>query len=330
MTTSRTPARDRAVHGRRARRRRRAPRRPAPPASTRRAAAGSRVRGPRPRTDARSRPRSRPSKAVGWVARRDGAVVGYLIGQREEHGHVGRERVGRGGGPCRDASPRSSASSTRSLPRPGSLRAGRTTTSSCPRPTTTSSTRGSASTSGSSTSTRSARRPARPSAWCRGASSSSAARPRDDLDALADLELVLPAHMRLSPVFSQLPAQTFEEARAELEADFDNPDYTYFVAEHEGEVVGSRDRLRARRSRPSYAGPESPGGAGFLGFAAVLPGRPRARRRARAGESGARLGARRGLPVGRDGLALHEPRGRSNVAEPRLPPDLPAAHRLIG
>ena len=94
---------------------------------------------------------------------------------------------------------------------------------------------------------------------------------RDDLDALAALELVLPAHMRLTPVFSQLPAQTFEEARADLETDLDNPDYTYFVAEHEGVVVGSAIGCALAISS-SYQGPNRPGGAGFLGFAAVDPG----------------------------------------------------------
>ena len=49
---------------------------------------------------------------------------------------------------------------------------------------------------------------------------------RDDIDALAELELVMPAHMRRAPVFSQLPLQTIEEVRAELEEDFDDPKYT--------------------------------------------------------------------------------------------------------
>lgn len=93
---------------------------------------------------------------------------------------------------------------------------------------------------------------------------------RDDLDALASLELLLPAHMRLSPVFSQLPTQTFGEARADLEGDLDNPDYTYFVAEHERKVVGSAIGCALAVSA-SYQGPNRPGGAGFLGFAAVQP-----------------------------------------------------------
>lgn len=93
---------------------------------------------------------------------------------------------------------------------------------------------------------------------------------RDDLDALAALELVLPSHTTLSPVFSTVPAQTFEEARDELEQDLDNPDYTWFVAEHEGKVVGSAIGCALEVSS-SYVGPNRPGGAGFLGFAAVFP-----------------------------------------------------------
>jgi ribosomal protein S18 acetylase RimI-like enzyme len=93
---------------------------------------------------------------------------------------------------------------------------------------------------------------------------------RDDLDALAELELALPAHMRQSPVFSPLPVQTFEEVRTELEADLDDPKYTYFVAEHEGRVVGSAIGCDLTISS-AHQGPNRPGGAGFLGFAAVSP-----------------------------------------------------------
>jgi GNAT superfamily N-acetyltransferase len=93
---------------------------------------------------------------------------------------------------------------------------------------------------------------------------------RDDLDALAELELVMPAHMRLSPVFSQLPLQTFEEVRAELVEDFDDPRYTYFVAEHDGNVVGAAIGCAIEVSS-SHQGPNRVAGAGFLGAAAVFP-----------------------------------------------------------
>ena len=93
---------------------------------------------------------------------------------------------------------------------------------------------------------------------------------RDDLDALAELELVMPAHMRLAPVFSQLPLQTFEEVRAELLEDFDDPKDAYFVAEHDGAVVGAAIGCRIEVSS-SHQGPNRVAGAGFLGAAAVFP-----------------------------------------------------------
>lgn len=93
---------------------------------------------------------------------------------------------------------------------------------------------------------------------------------RDDLDALTDLELVLPAHMRLSPVFSMLPPTDWDETRAELAEDFDNPAYTYFVADHEGAVVGSAIGCALEVSS-SHQGPNRPSGTAFLGFAAVYP-----------------------------------------------------------
>jgi len=91
-----------------------------------------------------------------------------------------------------------------------------------------------------------------------------------DLDALAELELVLPAHMRQSPVFSNLPLQTFEEVRDELRADYDDPKYTYFVAEHEGKVMGAAIGCNIEISS-GHQGPNRVAGAAFLGFAAVFP-----------------------------------------------------------
>ncbi len=92
----------------------------------------------------------------------------------------------------------------------------------------------------------------------------------EDLDALAELELVLPAHMRLSPVFSNLPLQTLDEVRAELIEDYDDPKYTYFVAEHEGKVAGAAIGCAIEVSS-SHLGPNLVAGAAFLGFAAVSP-----------------------------------------------------------
>lgn len=93
---------------------------------------------------------------------------------------------------------------------------------------------------------------------------------RDDLDALTDLEMVLPAHMRGSPTFSTLALPDWNETRDELAADFDDPKYHVFVAEHEGRVVGSSIGCALTVSS-SHQGPNQTAGAGFLGFAAVLP-----------------------------------------------------------
>ena len=62
---------------------------------------------------------------------------------------------------------------------------------------------------------------------------------RDDLVALARLDLALSEHQRLSPVFSRMPIPSLEEVRAALDEDFDDERFTTFVAEHDGEVIGS-------------------------------------------------------------------------------------------
>lgn len=93
---------------------------------------------------------------------------------------------------------------------------------------------------------------------------------REDIPALAELELVLPNHSPRSPLFSKVPIQPVEEIEAELVADFDDPKYTWFVAEHEGRVIGSAIAcsLTVSSSNSSLIRPAS---AGFLGYAAVLP-----------------------------------------------------------
>ncbi|HUG29315.1 MAG TPA: GNAT family N-acetyltransferase [Candidatus Limnocylindria bacterium] len=93
---------------------------------------------------------------------------------------------------------------------------------------------------------------------------------RDDLDALTDLERVVPEHMPLSPVFSDIPIPDWQETRNELDGDFDNPDFTWFVAEHDGRVIGSGIAC-ALTASSSHLGPNRTSGAGFLGYAAVRP-----------------------------------------------------------
>ncbi|HET7181141.1 MAG TPA: GNAT family N-acetyltransferase, partial [Candidatus Limnocylindrales bacterium] len=93
---------------------------------------------------------------------------------------------------------------------------------------------------------------------------------RADIPAMAELELVLPRHSQLSPLFSPVPIQPVDAVEQELLEDFDNPTYTNFVAEHDGKVVGSATAcdLGVSGSNNSLIRPAS---AGFLGYAAVLP-----------------------------------------------------------
>jgi GNAT superfamily N-acetyltransferase len=67
-----------------------------------------------------------------------------------------------------------------------------------------------------------------------------------------------------------VPIQPVDEIEAELAEDFDDPKFTFFVAEHEGAVVGSAIAcdLSVSSSNGSLIKPAS---AGFLGYAAVLP-----------------------------------------------------------
>lgn len=93
---------------------------------------------------------------------------------------------------------------------------------------------------------------------------------RADIPALVDLELVLPRQSRLSPVFSRLAPESADEVRANLEQDMDDPRWTTFVAEVGGRVVGSAIGCALTESGSNTALIRPPK-AGFLGYAAVLP-----------------------------------------------------------
>jgi GNAT superfamily N-acetyltransferase len=93
---------------------------------------------------------------------------------------------------------------------------------------------------------------------------------REDLQALAELELILPRHSAGSPVFSRLPVPALDETLAELEADWGDPKYAMFVAVHEGRVVGSSVGVNLELSS-SHTPLMRPARAGFLGGAAVSP-----------------------------------------------------------
>jgi GNAT superfamily N-acetyltransferase len=93
---------------------------------------------------------------------------------------------------------------------------------------------------------------------------------RPDLPALAELDLVLPRHAAGSPIFARLPPLTVEEALAELEADFGDPTFAVFVAEHEGRVIGTTVACSLELSKGATR-IMRPASAGLLGYAAVLP-----------------------------------------------------------
>ena len=93
---------------------------------------------------------------------------------------------------------------------------------------------------------------------------------RDDIDALAELDLSLPAHQALSPVFSTAALPSLWEARTEWDEDFDNPAFATFVGEVNGRVVGSAVGCSVELSS-LHTGIARPDDAAHLGFAAVLP-----------------------------------------------------------
>jgi GNAT superfamily N-acetyltransferase len=91
-----------------------------------------------------------------------------------------------------------------------------------------------------------------------------------DVEVLARLDLSLPEHQALSPVFSAGVVPTYEESLADWKRDLDDPAYANFVAEVEGQVIGSAVGASLEKSS-SHVGPARPDNAGILGFAAVLP-----------------------------------------------------------
>ena len=93
---------------------------------------------------------------------------------------------------------------------------------------------------------------------------------RSDIPAMAAIDVILPRHQSLSPVFSRLPVPTVEDAIVDLEADFDDTRYVTFVAEHDGRLVGTAVGCSIELSS-MHGGITRPPSAGFLGFAAVLP-----------------------------------------------------------
>ncbi|WP_433007987.1 N-acetyltransferase family protein [Kribbella sp. CA-294648] len=93
---------------------------------------------------------------------------------------------------------------------------------------------------------------------------------RDDIQVLAELDLVLPQYQGASPVFSAGEVPTLEEALADWEQAIDDRDYATFVAERNGVVIGSSIGCSIEKSS-AHGGVAQPDNAGFLAFAAVFP-----------------------------------------------------------
>jgi GNAT superfamily N-acetyltransferase len=94
---------------------------------------------------------------------------------------------------------------------------------------------------------------------------------RRDIPVLGRLDLVLPQHQGLAPTFSAGEVPSLEEAVADWEESFDDEGFGYLVAEHDGQVVGAAVACALEKSSSNTA-LTRPDHAGFLGFAAVLPG----------------------------------------------------------
>ena len=96
---------------------------------------------------------------------------------------------------------------------------------------------------------------------------------RDDVRALAELDVALPDHQLLAPTFAAGEVFTVEEAMAEWEESFDSGEddgYHHVVVEHDGRVVGAATACALVKS-PGHPGLTRPPHAGFLGYASVFP-----------------------------------------------------------
>ncbi|MGH3333391.1 MAG: GNAT family N-acetyltransferase [Nocardioidaceae bacterium] len=93
---------------------------------------------------------------------------------------------------------------------------------------------------------------------------------RDDIPVLAELDRELPLHQGLAPTFSAGTVATLEEYTEEWEEDWEDEEFATFVADCDGQVIGSAVGCAIEKSN-SHKGLARPDSAGLLGFAAVLP-----------------------------------------------------------
>lgn len=92
----------------------------------------------------------------------------------------------------------------------------------------------------------------------------------EDVDQVVRLDLELPRHQGLSPVFADSRPWTAEESREEFLKDVDDPEVGLIVAEIGGRVVSLVVMVPVEKSS-MHTGLARPERAAFLGFAATLP-----------------------------------------------------------
>ena len=153
-----------------------------------------------------------------------------------------------------------------------------------------------------------------------------------DVDALLELDPLLPDHQAQTPVFARgFPSESPEALRAEILEDLAKPEIGDLVAERDGVVVGAFQLSPAELSS-MHSGLARPDGAALLNWAAT---RPAARGRG-AGVAldagGVRLGPGARARRHRDRLARDEPARVPLLAGARLSRDVPAslpAHSVV-
>jgi ribosomal protein S18 acetylase RimI-like enzyme len=92
----------------------------------------------------------------------------------------------------------------------------------------------------------------------------------EDVDEVVTLDLELPRHQELSPVFADSRPWTAEESREEFLKDVDDPEVGLIVGEVEGRVVSLVAMVPVEKSS-MHTGLARPERAAFLGYAATLP-----------------------------------------------------------
>lgn len=92
----------------------------------------------------------------------------------------------------------------------------------------------------------------------------------DDIEALLDVELTLPAHQRASPVFSGRPLPTPEEQRAEWAKTLAGDEERVLIGCHDGRPVACWSTCDAKLAT-HYSALTLPERASYLAFAVTLP-----------------------------------------------------------